>query len=192
VKPASFLLLLSVSAGSAAVSQSERRPDLLADGPAAWLDVPFVRQERDGCGAASIAMVMQYWAGRYGVTPPKEASAARIMEQVYSREARGTFASEMKRYLEEHGYSVFAFSGEWKDLQQHIAKGRPLIVSLNKSSGDRGLHYVVVTGLDSRQSVVLLNDPARRKLLKMKQADFEKRWNASPNWTLLALPQTDR
>jgi len=25
-----------------------------------WLDVPFVKQEKDGCGAASIAMVMQY------------------------------------------------------------------------------------------------------------------------------------
>ena len=26
-----------------------------------WLDVPFVPQSRDGCGAAAIAMVMQYW-----------------------------------------------------------------------------------------------------------------------------------
>ena len=26
-----------------------------------WLDVPFVPQQKDGCGAASIAMVMQYW-----------------------------------------------------------------------------------------------------------------------------------
>jgi len=28
---------------------------------AVWLDVPFVKQEKNGCGAASIAMVMQYW-----------------------------------------------------------------------------------------------------------------------------------
>ncbi len=34
---------------------------LAADLPGVWLDVPFVKQEKDGCGAASIAMVMQYW-----------------------------------------------------------------------------------------------------------------------------------
>jgi hypothetical protein len=27
---------------------------------AGWLDVPFVRQSEEGCGAASIAMVMRY------------------------------------------------------------------------------------------------------------------------------------
>ena len=31
---------------------------------AIWLDVPFVAQPREGCGAASIAMVMQYWAAQ--------------------------------------------------------------------------------------------------------------------------------
>ena len=31
-----------------------------------WLDVPFVKQEKDGCGAASIAMVMQYWQAQQG------------------------------------------------------------------------------------------------------------------------------
>ena len=29
--------------------------------PGVWLDVPFIKQEKDGCGAASISMVMQYW-----------------------------------------------------------------------------------------------------------------------------------
>jgi len=32
-----------------------------ADPSGIWLDIPFVKQEKDGCGAASIAMVMQYW-----------------------------------------------------------------------------------------------------------------------------------
>ena len=37
-----------------------------ADLPGVWLDVPFVKQEKDGCGAASIAMVMQYWQAQQG------------------------------------------------------------------------------------------------------------------------------
>ncbi len=26
-----------------------------------WLDVPYIRQEKDGCGSASLAMVLRYW-----------------------------------------------------------------------------------------------------------------------------------
>ena len=32
-----------------------------------WLDVPFVKQEKNGCGAASIAMVMQFWQRQQGL-----------------------------------------------------------------------------------------------------------------------------
>jgi len=37
----------------------------------------------------------------------------------------------------------------------------------------------------------LLNDPARRKLVKQDRADFEKQWSGVNKWTLLALPQSD-
>lgn len=33
-------------------------------GAGIWLDVPFITQERKGCGAAVIAMVMSYWTER--------------------------------------------------------------------------------------------------------------------------------
>ena len=34
---------------------------LAAERSGVWLDVPFVKQQKNGCGAASIAMVMRYW-----------------------------------------------------------------------------------------------------------------------------------
>ena len=37
-----------------------------ATAPGIWLDVPFVKQEKEGCGAASIAMVMQFWQQQQG------------------------------------------------------------------------------------------------------------------------------
>ncbi len=42
---------------------------LAAEPPGVWLDVPFVKQEKDGCGAASIAMVIQYWRMQQGQAP---------------------------------------------------------------------------------------------------------------------------
>jgi ABC-type bacteriocin/lantibiotic exporter with double-glycine peptidase domain len=161
---------------------------LPADRLAVWLDVPFERQEKNGCGAASIAMVMKYWQRQQG--PPTAASAEEIQRVLYSRQVRGIRASDLERYLRQHRFRTFAIRGEWNDLQQHLGKGRPLIVALN--SGRGALHYVVVTGLDRQQEIVLKHDPAERKLLKQRRSDFEREWKAAGNWTLLAVPERDR
>jgi hypothetical protein len=36
--------------------------------------------------------------------------------------------------------------------------------------------------------LIMLNDPAQRKLLKSGRAEFEKDWNGTHNWMLLAVP----
>ncbi len=158
-----------------------------ADPPSLWLDVPFVKQEKDGCGAASIAMVMQYWQQHGGPANPM-AEAARIQHALYSGAAHGIYASDMEKYFQQNGYVTFTFSGEWADLRQHLEKGRPLIAALKPGSA-LPLHYVVVAGLDQERQLVLLNDPAQRKLLKQDQSRFEWEWKAAGRWTLLAVPK---
>jgi predicted double-glycine peptidase len=160
-----------------------------AEPPAIWLDVPFVRQHRDGCGAASVAMVMQYWDQQQGKPVDSSADPERIWQALYSSKAGGIYASDLERYLQQHGFRTFAFRGQWSDLQQHLEKGRPLIVALKPNSGDASLHYVVVAGLDGEQHLILVNDPAQRKLLRQQSSDFEKEWKGAGNWTLLAVPK---
>jgi ABC-type bacteriocin/lantibiotic exporter with double-glycine peptidase domain len=157
--------------------------------PGVWLDVPFVKQEKDGCGAASIAMVMQYWLKQQGRAGGESADAAYIQRVLYSRPAHGIYASDLEHYLQQQGFRTFAFRGEWEDLRQHLQEGRPLLVALKPGGGNAPLHYVVVTGLDWEQGLVMVNDPAGRKLLKQPRAGFEKEWNAVANWTMLAVPQ---
>ena len=160
---------------------------LAADLPGVWLDVPFVKQVKDGCGAASIAMVMQYWLAQRGQPPNDVSDATRIQHTLYSSKAHGIYASDMERYFQEQGFRTFTIRGEWEDLQQHLAKGRPLIVALRPAGGD-ALHYVVVTGLGPE--LVIVNDPAQRKLLQQDRPSFEREWSATGKWTLLALPQS--
>ncbi len=157
-----------------------------ADLPGVWLDVPFVKQEKDGCGAASIAMVMQYWQARQGEAPSNASDATEIQRTLFSAKAHGIYASDMERYFREQGFRTFTIRGEWEDLQQHLAKGRPLIVAL-KPAGGGTLHYVVVTGVGPE--TVMVNDPAQRKLLQQERSTFEGEWSAAGKWTLLALPQ---
>ena len=166
-------------------------PSFAAESTGLWLDVPFVKQEKNGCGAASIAMVMQYWMFQQGRTQTPNGDAIQIQRALYSGHAQGIYASDLQRYLQQQGFRTFAFRGEWTDLKQQLEKGRPLIVALKPASGNIPLHYVVVTGLDWEHALVLVNDPAQRKLLKQDRSSFEREWSAAGKWTLLAVPQPD-
>jgi predicted double-glycine peptidase len=154
---------------------------------AMWIDVPFVAQPREGCGAASLSMVMEYWAGKQGKAVGPDSDVKRIQEELYSPREHGIPAEAMGEYLRHHGFQALAFAGRWSDLEQHVAKGRPLIVAL-KPQGQSELHYVVIDGVDSGRGFVTMNDPADRKLLNEERTRFEKEWSATHNWTLLALP----
>jgi ABC-type bacteriocin/lantibiotic exporter with double-glycine peptidase domain len=155
-----------------------------AQAPGLWLDVPFVKQVENGCGAAVLSMTMQYWARQGAPVDPASADAGRIQSELYSAELHGILASALGLYLEEHGFQALVFRGRWDDLGVHLAKGRPLIVAM-RSGGES--HYAVVAGVGD--GTVELNDPADRKLRKIGRAEFEKKWRAAGNWTLLAVPR---
>jgi predicted double-glycine peptidase len=166
---------------------------LLAEGAAAlFIDVPFIKQEKNGCGAASIAMVMQYWARQQGHPTSAAAEAGEIQRVLYSQQARGIRASAVEDYFRRNGYQTFVFAGEWQDLKEHVRKGRPLMVALRPLGNGKELHYVVVVGVDDERHLVLVNDPAERKLLPFERAEFEKAWKATDDWTLLAVPRASR
>ncbi len=154
---------------------------------AVWIDIPFVHQPRDGCGAASLSMVMQYWARQQGQTAPEDSAVELIQQRIFVPSAHGIPASSMESYLRQHGYQAFALNGQWSDLESQLLKGRPLIVAV-RPEGQSALHYVVIDGIDSRRGLILMNDPAERKLLSQERAPFEKDWSATGHWMLLALP----
>jgi ABC-type bacteriocin/lantibiotic exporter with double-glycine peptidase domain len=156
---------------------------------AIWIDVPYFHQPREGCGAASLAMVMAYWAGKQGEALGAEGDVATIQHELYSPRDHGITNVRLAEYLRRHGFQVFALNGGWSDLEQQLRKGRPLIVAL-RPRGQKELHYVVVDGIDLNHGLVTVNDPAERKLLTRERAGFEKEWSATHNWMLLALPVT--
>jgi ABC-type bacteriocin/lantibiotic exporter with double-glycine peptidase domain len=156
-----------------------------------WLDIPFVKQTPAGCGAACISMVMQYWV-RISTSDnlaPAVFDSQKIMLLLYSKQAGGILASDMQRYFDEHGFRTFVFEGNRADLQNHLQKGRPLIVCLDTNGKRKILHYVVVAGIRPDDQMILLNDPDDKKLASMEWPTFEKEWKAMRNWTLLAVPK---
>jgi ABC-type bacteriocin/lantibiotic exporter with double-glycine peptidase domain len=176
--------------GTQAAAPSRRSaPARSAASPGVLLDVPFVKQrEKNGCGVASLSMVMQYWARQQGRAPSARAGQ-RAIEQALDPRARGIANTALEGYLRASGYRTFAFSGRWGDLRENLEKGRPLIVGLGPEGKKGPLHYVVVAGIDWEHDFVFLNDPAERKLFRVDRGRFEREWQVTGNWTLLAVPQ---
>lgn len=157
--------------------------------PGVLLSVPFFRQrDRNGCGAAALAMVMRYWEKQMGRPESPQASEGAI-DRALDPHDRGIANTAMAAYLRRNGFRVFTFSGRWSDLRENLAKGRPLIVGLGPEGKNRPLHYVVVAGIDWQRNFVFVNDPAQRKLFRMTRKRFLQEWQLTGNWTLLAVPK---
>ncbi len=152
-----------------------------------WLDVPYVRQKKAGCGAAAIAMVVQYWALLHPELKDAAAETDRI-DELLPASRRGIRGGALKEYLNARGFDAFAFDGELKDLRHHLEKGRPVMVCLGLSGAKGPLHYAVVVGVGDNS--VWLNDSARGKLVRDPLDRFEAAWKVSGNWALLAVPRT--
>jgi ABC-type bacteriocin/lantibiotic exporter with double-glycine peptidase domain len=177
-----------VAAACLFAQDANKAPDESAGKAGIWLDVPFIKQTIEGCGSASIAMLLQYWSAHGTAVAAEREDPDAIQKQLYSRKGHGIFASDLERYLRETGFRVFPLRGEWSDLRDHLSKGRPLILSIEPGGLRAPLHYVVAAGIDWEHEAVFVNDPARGKLLRIERAEFEKEWLATKNYLLLAVP----
>lgn len=164
------LAVISVMVATAATSQP--------------LDVPFIAQKKNGCGAASVAMVTQYWGSR-SANPAVNPSPEQIYQHLYDPDRKGILLADMKRYLEDLGFRAFTFRGQWGDVAQHLTKGRPIIVGLRRGRA-KGIHFAVLLGAEG--DYVWLNDPTRKKANRQKQSEFVKQWERADRWMLLATP----
>jgi predicted double-glycine peptidase len=153
------------------------------------LEVPFIRQDKDGCGAAAAAMVMRYWSAHGAKVSEQGSDPEVIRARLHSPSARGIYGTELQRYLEGQGFQAFVVNTTLADLEHHLSRGRPLITAI-RPRGSRDFHYVVVTGYDGGAGEVILHDSARGAWIREKTAKFDRLWRATGHWTLLALPRT--
>lgn len=149
------------------------------------LQVPFIRQQKNGCGAASVAMIMSYWRQHSASKQPEGPPPKEIYQRLYRPEQKGIQLAEMKRYLEDYGYQTYTLRGEWNDLEQHLAKGRPVIVAL-KPGNRKPIHFAVISG--ATNDAALLNDPTKRKAGRMARGKFDAQWSRAERWMLVAAP----
>jgi predicted double-glycine peptidase len=156
-----------------------------AQSAAPVLDVPVVVQQKNGCGAAAVAMVIRYWRGQMPALQADDDPAA-IFERLYVPAEKGIRGSDMAHYFEQRDFRAFVIHAEASDLSHHLSRGRPLIVCLRPSRAAPN-HYVVVVGADA--SAISFVDPAKGVVVRQSASRFRDEWAPAENWTLLAVPR---
>lgn len=158
------------------------RPPVLSD-EAVVLELPVVRQdELWECGLVSITALTSY----YGIEMPAERRAG-LAET--AAEGEGLSGAELRAALEPLGLEVFVFPGTLDGgpagLYGHVDRGRPPLVML--SSDGSAHHYCLVLGYDPPRGHVVLLDPRRGRVVLPEEV-FERSWERSSRFTLLAVP----
>jgi tetratricopeptide (TPR) repeat protein len=142
---------------------------------ASTLDVPFVAQRKDTCGAAALAMVLRYWGD--------DASHDEVARALLRPELHGIAGSKLAEFARGRGLEAVAYRGDMANLREFVGQGRPLIVAWDMGRGR--YHDVVVVGFDDERGAVIVHNPAEGGSRPVGTAAFEKLWQGAGYWTLV-------
>ena len=144
------------------------------------LDVPFVPQTEALCGGAAVAMVLRYW----GATTVYAEDFATLVDE----SAEGINVTRLSHAIADRGWRAMPFTGSAADIEDHLARGRPIVALIEDRPGR--YHYVVVVAV-TREHVVV-HDPAHGPFRIVERTKFDRAWAVTDRTTLLVLPAADR
>jgi tetratricopeptide (TPR) repeat protein len=142
--------------------------------------VPFHAQDEYQCGPAALAMVLE--AGGARVDPEA------LRPQVFLPDRQGSLQIEMLAAARRNGFVAVELKPSLSDLLAEIAGGNPAIVLQNLGIDWYPVwHYAVAVGYDLNERQILLRSGTQRRL-EMPLSTFERTWQRSGYWAMLALP----
>jgi len=145
--------------------------------------VPLVLQKgKDDCGAAAVAMVLNYWR------VPATADQVQI-ECLPS--GSGLRAGDLRDFVRGRGLEAFLIRGERTDLENELSRGRPVIVGLVKPYIDGGrTHYEVVVALHPAHGKVVTLDPTLGWQVNTWEG-LHAEWEPAGQPALIVFPSAD-
>jgi len=151
-------------------------------------NVPFEKWlQRNYCGPACLAMVLNYW------DKARSFSQRKIGDEIYDSENQATYNSEMVLYPRTKGFLSYSFQGDLRVLKDVIGKGIPVIVLTGTGMQIPKGHYRVVIGFDDKEDQIIFHDPflgGRQAMTSgnfLKACELGKGRNQS-RWMLAVVP----
>ncbi len=141
------------------------------------LAVPIVRQARERCGQAALAMVLRY----YGAAP----AALREVDGAYDPVLHGSLITDLAGAARRAGYAADVATLTPDSLLDLLNAGVPPILLYQNGSGPFTVrHFGVVTGWDATHSTFTLQDGTARPRVTPRD-DLVKRWETAGSQALI-------
>jgi tetratricopeptide (TPR) repeat protein len=150
--------------------------------------VPFEKWlERNYCGPACLAMVLNYW------DETRSFSQRKITDEIYDSESQATYNSEMVLYPRTKGFESYSFQGNLRILKDVVGKDIPVIVLTKAIKQIAKGHYRVVIGFDDDEDQIIFHDPFFGDRQAMTSEDFMKVWELGKGrnqsrWMMAVVP----
>jgi hypothetical protein len=157
---------------------TRRLPQLaLRRAPRTALDVPIVRQARERCGQAALAMVLRY----YGAAP----HALREVDGAYDPVLRGSLITDLAGAARRAGYEAAVAALTPDSLIKLLNDGVPPILLYQNGTGPATVrHFGVVTGWDPAHAAFTLHDGGARPRVT-RRGDLVRRWETAGSLALI-------
>jgi tetratricopeptide (TPR) repeat protein len=139
----------------------------------------FFGQEKNFCGPAALAIVMNYWGD--------DVSQEEIAQEIYRPSIKGSLTVDLERYAFKRGFFAQAGIFELDELGPKIRDGIPVVVMLQVMPFIKKNHYLVFFGYDETREVVLVYSGKDEPEL-MGYGDFVRKWESAGKWALIVCP----
>lgn len=142
-------------------------------------EVPFLLQEANQCGPATLSMAMNFYGKD---THPKD-----FLASTYSEKQSGSLQIEMLLTAREQGFLALPIHG-MSQLLKEVSADHPVIIFQNLGlSWFPQWHYALVTGYDlAKPELILHSGPTAFK--KVDYNVFEHQWRLGHFWGLVIIP----
>ncbi len=161
--------------------------------------IPSIKQDaRLSCGPASMCSVLLY----YGI------EKGRLL-QLYQKDTASRTCSykDLRAMAQSFGFSTYVWRATSQELEQHLSKGRPVIILLQRNSAAKSWftvvnivqslslrlfpkpHWVVVSGYD--ENTFIVQDPGAGRL-QLSKSLLVGQWEKEGCVALLVVPSANR
>lgn len=142
--------------------------------------IAFFPQDDYQCGPAALATVL--------TSAGQSATPEQLAPQVYIAQRRGSLQLEMLAATRRNGAVAFLLDPQLGALLAELEAGHPVVVLQNLAfDWAPRWHYAVAIGYDLERNEIILRS-GRNQRLVMPFGKFERTWNRSGNWAMVALP----
>jgi tetratricopeptide (TPR) repeat protein len=146
------------------------------------------QQDRNYCGPATLAMLMNYWSKE------KKYNQHEVAEAIYDEKTKIAYNSDMVFFPNQEGLTAYSFNSTMEELKKLIDSGIPVIVFQKPVKQIKKGHYRVVFGYDEEKKAFVLHDPMLGPNRGIRYKDFQELWNFGDNanmqnWTLAIFPE---